>query len=459
MLTFGYDEIRRADDLTQVVVRPNCQVWDGPGSPHERRYACGTLLPMIVLERHRLSCDSTERLLREGRPFVYPLELRANLRTSLMMNPELAPAIPKAVIRHAAAGRAVILLWIGHEPVPFHLDPEGKTWVFDIVQNFVRQHDLPPRQVMLVSGNLLADQSFENWLRDRGLREESAFRFRTLVVSPAAVRMQYRANERGEELTVEELDDVWTCTLSRLSEATFAASYIQPSEILEERGTGRFRPKRFLSMNRTFRLHRQVLVSYLQGKGLLESSIVSFGAAPPDGDQLSAFPALGSFLVESWRALYPKLPLVIDTGGDASTADFHRIAFGWPYRDAYVNLVTETEVAPDVAPICTEKLIKPMLNLQPFIAVTTAQTLRHLRRLGFKTFGHVVNEGYDEVADPVERMLRIFEQIDRIGALSQAEARDLYFACLPELVHNRAHLLEGRHELDALFDALEAKLG
>jgi hypothetical protein len=52
----------------------------------------------------------------------------------------------------------------------------------------------------------------------------------------------------------------------------------------------------------------------------------------------------------------------------------------------------------------------------------------------------------------------IFGQIDRLGQLGPAAARDLYFDCLPVLEHNRAHLLEGRHEVDALFDDIEAQI-
>jgi hypothetical protein len=99
-----------------------------------------------------------------------------------------------------------------------------------------------------------------------------------------------------------------------------------------------------------------------------------------------------------------------------------------------------------------------MLNFQPFIAATTAHTLAHLNNVGFKTFPDLVDEGYDTVDEPIERLVRIFAQIDRLGALSQAEARERYFACLPTLEHNRQHLLDGRHELDGLFDEIEAVL-
>jgi hypothetical protein len=456
MLAFAYDAISHNEDWTHVEVRPNCQYPSVPVPHPDRRYSCGALVPMCILDRHRVRCERTEDLLRAGRPFVYPLELQYGLRTSLVENPELAPGIPSDVVQQVRAGRAVILIWIGHEPVPLHLGAEGRIWVFDVIVKFLYDVGLPAERVWFVSGNVLAGFTFHKWLHDRAIAEANAFRFRTMVMSPATVRMQYRANERGEELSLSEQDDLWTFTLSPLSTTDFAERYVQPAEIAEERRSGKIRPKRFLSMNRQPRFHRRAIISYLYGKGILDQTIASFGPAQRDINDIGGFPGLGEFLLESWKALQPSLPLVIDDAVGATAVDFQKLAFGWPYRDAYFNIVTETEMGRDVAPICTEKLCKPMLNYQPFIAATTAHTLGYLNGAGFKTFSGIVDEGYDTVAEPVERLGQIFGQIDRLGALSQTEARDRYFACLPELEHNRAHLLEARHDLDRLFDELEA---
>jgi hypothetical protein len=103
--------------------------------------------------------------------------------------------------------------------------------------------------------------------------------------------------------------------------------------------------------------------------------------------------------------------------------------------------------------------MKPISNLQPFIVISTTGTLRYLHGIGFRSFAGIIDESYDALADPIERIPRIFEQIDRLAALSPAEARDRYFACLPALEHNRTHLIDGRHELEDLYDELEAQLG
>jgi hypothetical protein len=456
MLMFAFDQLTRDEAWTRVDARPNCQVAvAGVPTP---RYSCFTLLPLTMLDPQRLRCERTERLLRAGRPFVYPLELRYPLRATLTAESELVPGFPAAVAAQVRAGRAAILIWIAHEAVPLHLDDAGKSWLFDIVQALIRQHELPPAHVWLVSGNMLATTQFATWLRERQLYEEEAFRLRTLMMSSTTVRLQYRLNERGIQLVGSTEDDVWTVSHATLDAASFAEQYVQPGEIAAERATGRIRPKRFLSMNRLVRLHRQVIVSYLEGKNLLDDSLVSFAAAPLELNDGCAFPIREDFLKESWRRLQPKLPLTIDDIEEAVNFNFHRVARGWPYRDAYFNIVTETDIGRWVAPVATEKQMKPMLNYQPYIAVTTVHTLRYLRAVGFKTFEPFIDSGYDAISDPAERMQAIFGQIDRLGQLGPAAARDLYFDCLPVLEHNRAHLLEGRHEVDALFDDIEAQI-
>lgn len=457
MPVLAFDALVRNADGTQVTAQPNCQVSAAAGGVPARRYSCETLLPLCLLDGRRLACAPTERLVRDGRPFVYPLELQFPLRATLTAESALAPDLPAAVAAQVRAGRAAILVWIGHEAMPLHLDDTGRTWLFDVVQKLVRDLALPPRQVWLVSGNVLAIHQFASWLRERRLHDEEAFRFRTLMMSAASVRAQYRLNARGLALTGSARDGTWTFGLVPLDAAGFAERYVQPAEIAAERVAGRVRPKRFLSMNRQLRLHRQVIVSYLHGKGLLDRSLVSFGAAPPDLFDGCAFPIRGDFLRDSWRRLQPTLPRVIDPMGTVSI-DYHGVGTGWPYRDSYFNIVTETDVDRWVAPLATEKLMKPILNYQPFIAVSSAHTLRYLRALGFETFEPVIDSGYDLAVDPIERMAAIFGHIDRLGALGDAAARDLYVDCLPMLEHNRALLLDGPHELDALFDELEAQI-
>jgi hypothetical protein len=329
--------------------------------------------------------------------------------------------------------------------------------MFDVVHAFVGAHDLPPAQVWFVSGNVWGARLFAAWLRDRRLYEPEVFRFRAVAMVPSSVQASYRGNARGEALRVHDVDELATYTLEPLSADAFRARYVDPSELADERRSARLRPKRFLSFNRNLRLHRQVVVSYLAGMGLLDDSIVSFASGKLPFFDVSGVPIRTDIVRRGWEQVRARLPLVVDALEVG--ADWHAIQDGAPYRQSYFNIATETEVSGLCAPFSTEKVLKPILNLQPFLLVATTETLRYLRAMGFKSFERLVDENYDRVSDPIERLALVFDQIDRLAALSPAEARDRYFDCLPELEHNRAHLIDGRHAFDDLLTELERELG
>jgi hypothetical protein len=275
------------------------------------------------------------------------------------------------------------------------------------------------------------------------------------------VRALYRANEQGWDVETTWHGD-YTATLAKsaFSADAFAARYVGLDEIAAERGSGALRPKRFLSMNRHCWAHRVHVAAYLQARGYLDDSLVSFAVAPLDFYDAAPAPVLDELLRAGWEKLHPKLPLMIDEGppvgiGFAPDALFE-LKNGAPYRQSYFNITNESSFYPPS--FHTEKITKPMVNLQPFMCVAAPDTLRYLRAIGFKTFGRLIDESYDLPADVATRLSRVFQQIDILGQLSAAQARDLYFECLPEMAHNRAHLIEGPHQLEQLWAEIEAQL-
>ena len=46
-----------------------------------------------------------------------------------------------------------------------------------------------------------------------------------------------------------------------------------------------------------------------------------------------------------------------------------------------------------------KKYVNPLVNLHPFIVMSTPYTLRKLQEFGFKTFDGFINENYDHEED------------------------------------------------------------
>jgi hypothetical protein len=82
-----------------------------------------------------------------------------------------------------------------------------------------------------------------------------------------------------------------------------------------------------------------------------------------------------------------------------------------PYEDTYFSLVTETIFEYPYS-FRTEKIWKPIAIGHPWIAVTNAGFYRDMHNLGFKTFGHLIDESFDQIENSQERIERIAQVVE-----------------------------------------------
>jgi len=109
-----------------------------------------------------------------------------------------------------------------------------------------------------------------------------------------------------------------------------------------------------------------------------------------------------------------------------------------PYLDTYFSLVTET-VFDYPYSFRTEKIWKPIAMGHPFIVAANAGYYRDLRRLGFCTFGHVIDESFDSIDNNQDRQARIVEVIKD---LCQQDLASFLDACYNTCKYNQQHLAE-----------------
>ncbi|RJQ55221.1 MAG: hypothetical protein C4526_04040 [Nitrospiraceae bacterium] len=74
-----------------------------------------------------------------------------------------------------------------------------------------------------------------------------------------------------------------------------------------------------------------------------------------------------------------------------------------------------------------------------FIHVGAPHLLAFLRSKGFQTFSPYIDESYDNIEEPAERLEAIFKEIDRLCAMSLDDIHDLYCKLWPRLLHNFYH--------------------
>jgi hypothetical protein len=137
-----------------------------------------------------------------------------------------------------------------------------------------------------------------------------------------------------------------------------------------------------------------------------------------------------------------------DLKTEKQTVDIENIrdarGHGWDressYINSYINLTTETLFFEDCYYI-SEKIFKPIANLQPFVVIGSPFILKELKKLGFKTFDSYWDETYDSETSNVDRFRKLNNLIIDLSNKPIKEIHDMYYKMLPDLVYNQKLLL------------------
>jgi hypothetical protein len=95
------------------------------------------------------------------------------------------------------------------------------------------------------------------------------------------------------------------------------------------------------------------------------------------------------------------------------------------YKCSGIEVVLET-LFDDSRWHLTEKSLRPIACGRPFILASTTGSLKYLKSYGFKTFSPWINEDYDSIVDPLERLTAIVQEMQRISMLPAQEQMQLW---------------------------------
>ena len=110
--------------------------------------------------------------------------------------------------------------------------------------------------------------------------------------------------------------------------------------------------------------------------------------------------------------------------------------------ESLLYLVTET-VATGQRHHLTEKTFKPIALGMPFVIVGTQGSLKYLRSYGFKTFGDLWDESYDDEPDDHKRIEKIAQVLKHL----ETSNRQTIFESAQEIIqHNWNHFYHGGFE-------------
>ena len=222
--------------------------------------------------------------------------------------------------------------------------------------------------------------------------------------------------------------------------------------------TERTPTKTFIAPNRIIagkRQHRLEMLYWIFKLGLTDNHISCPTVCP--AENVNIYDAVKTLPFNDAEQVFRSAPLPMQFTGETD----HPMHSCWlslfdQSADSLLYLVTET-VADGRRLHLTEKTFKPIALGMPFVLVATAGSLEYLRSYGFKTFGHLWDEGYDDILDPHERIRSVASLLQTLDNLSPEARINLWKDALPTIEHNYNHFYNGGFE-KILWDELQGML-
>jgi len=358
---------------------------------------------------------STSQIMDDDFTYIYPLEISDTLRALVSQNSfeleekhytwYLLDIIPKELINHFRSGKVKILINIIHDPNYDHLNMRE----FEIQMNKIGMHSA---NIIFLSGS-----KFEEYYQ---IYPDSKIK----IYNGHLFLQQYPVMMRE---------------FPRIGNLGYMCEFVEETDL----DINKIRPYKFLCCNRTMSKPHRAGMAYLSIKyDLLSEGKFSFIQKLTKQSLESVIKQIiTNPNIEYLQNIENMLPYELDT---QFLPDAKKTNFGvtnnmkkW-YLDTYLNLVTETFFGTNV--FLSEKIFKPISNLQPFIVLGDYGTLAELKRLGFKTFAPLIDESYDEEKDPKKRFEKIEIEIKKFKEKSLEEIHNWYYSIKDILIYNREHL-------------------
>jgi len=332
--------------------------------------------------------------------------------------------LPPKIISKMRKGRADLLLDYTHESalLPGRDTRADLAAMYDLMARL----KIPPNQIILATANAAAAEVHDRIARELGVPAP-------MRVWSSDFGLAFSLLATREEEEAGRSDPPWNPPAGGLKDGTL---------------------KHFLFLNRKVKPPRVAVLLTLAARVGLDKAYVSMLGDGRSKDREAFVHLLQRGRVEAaeypdreaWDraidALMDRFPIALaEDVRHASVWDYSFRPLDRRYYGASaISLVSETLMGDRDSLVITEKTFKPIWNGHPFIVIGDVGTLEQLRRLGFRTFGPTIDEGYDGIADYRSRLEAIRREVERIGAFDQAQLADARRRMAEAVEHNHRHV-------------------
>lgn len=197
------------------------------------------------------------------------------------------------------------------------------------------------------------------------------------------------------------------------------------------------RPYEFTVLNRTHKWWRATVMADLVDRGILDQSQWSYNTRiliddNPDDNPLEVETLNLQSKIENFLS---RGPYTCDTLNPDQHNDHHLHVSGH-YTQSYCHIVLETHYDADQSggAFLTEKTFKPIKHGQPFVIAGPAGSLSALRKLGYRTFDHAIDNSYDLEPNNTQRWIKLRNAIEKIKSQN---LQSWFDSCLDDICHNQ----------------------
>jgi hypothetical protein len=208
------------------------------------------------------------------------------------------------------------------------------------------------------------------------------------------------------------------------------------------------RPYKFDALLGTKKKHRAKVFQYLEKLHLLECSLVNIQDHYVQDFPLCqsySSPALLELELDRVRDFKQNAKTTLEAYSaqgliginDNVTGEIVSMSCAVPeliYKNSWFSIVCESNFYNNVSFI-TEKTAKAFYAMRVFVLISSMGALAELHMLGFKTFGDVIDESYDSIADVDERIAAAMQQV---VMLANSDPVKVYDTLKTVLEHNAA---------------------
>ena len=204
--------------------------------------------------------------------------------------------------------------------------------------------------------------------------------------------------------------------------------------------------KTFLAPNRIVageRQHRLEMLYWIFKLGMADNHVSCPAVCPAENISIldSVQPLTKKYA--DIEAVFEQQPLPLNFAGETG----HPMHSCWlslfdQSAERLLYLVTET-VATGRRHHLTEKTFKPIAMGMPFVIVGTQGSLKYLRSYGFRTFGDLWDESYDDEPDDSKRIEKIAQVLKQ---LEHSDHQNIFESAHEIIEHNWNHFYHGGFE-------------